>query len=93
MAALPEPILRQIEALNLANKNLHELHARMILVHGIDDDIIPYPQSIALAKALPKGQARLFLANGLNHVDVEPGFFDKWRLWRAVDALLAERRR
>lgn len=93
MAALPEPILRQIEALNLANKNLHELHARMILVHGIDDDIIPSPQSIALAKALRKGQARLFLANGLNHMDVEPGFFDKWRLWRAVDALLAERRR
>jgi hypothetical protein len=25
------------------------------------------------------------------HVDIEPGLLSRWRLWRAVDALLAER--
>ncbi len=91
IANLPESIEREIRSLNLADKDLRPLRARLILVHGYDDDIIPYSQSIELARAVTPGQARLFLANGLAHVDLEPGLLDKWRLWRAVDALLAQR--
>jgi pimeloyl-ACP methyl ester carboxylesterase len=91
IAGLPESIKKEIRALNLADKDLHRLRARLILVHGYDDDIIPYSQSIELAHAVSPGQARLFLANGLAHVDLEPGLLDKWELWRAVDALLGQR--
>jgi len=44
-----------------------------------------------LAGALPAGQVRLFLVQGLDHVDVAPELPDRWRLWRAVTLLLAAR--
>jgi len=91
MDRLPDPIRREIGALNVAERDLTRLKARMILVHGYDDDIIPYSESVALAKALPHGLVRLYLVYGLQHVDLEPRIIDKYRLWRAVSALLRER--
>ena len=88
---LPDPIKKDINALDVSRYDLTRLKTRFILVHGYDDDIIPYTQSIALAKNLPPEQTRLFLVNGLQHVDLEPGIRDKYRLWRAVSALLKER--
>jgi pimeloyl-ACP methyl ester carboxylesterase len=93
MDQLPEAIRREIAALNLAQHDLTRLKARMILVHGYDDDIIPYTESIALSRNLPPGQARLYLVNGLQHVDLKPRLIDKFRLWRAISALLRERER
>lgn len=91
IARLPEEVRREIAALNLADKDLSLLKARLILVHGLDDDIIPYTESAALARAVPRGQAELFLARGLFHVEVKAGILDSWRLWRAVAALLRAR--
>jgi pimeloyl-ACP methyl ester carboxylesterase len=91
MDQLPEAIRRDVRALNLAERDLSRLKARMILVHGYDDDIIPYTESVALAKSLPPGLARLYLVHGLQHVDLEPRLIDKYRLWRAISALLRER--
>lgn len=88
---LPGAIRDEIAALDLATKNLSLLNARLILVHGVDDNIVPYPQSVALAASVPPGQATLFLAKGLFHVDLEGWFVDGWHLWRAVTALLGER--
>lgn len=88
---LPGGIQADIAALDLANKDLSRLGARLILIHGYDDSIIPYAESIALAAAVPKGQARLFLVDGLAHVDLEPGLRSRFRLWRAIHALLVER--
>jgi hypothetical protein len=88
---LPPGIREDVAALNPALRDLSRLRARLILVHGCDDNIIPHTQSVALARAAPKGQARLFIVKGLMHVDIEPGLLSRWRLWRAVDALLAER--
>jgi pimeloyl-ACP methyl ester carboxylesterase len=93
VSALPAGIREDIEALNPALRDLSLLKARLILIHGYDDDIIPYTQSVALARAVPKGQARLFLVRGLFHVDIRPGLLSRWRLWRAIGALLAERKR
>ncbi len=90
---LAEPIRQDIGALDLSGRDLSRLAARLILVHGYDDPIIPYPESKALARAAPHGQARLFLVDGLEHVDLQPGLVGKFRLWRAVSALLAERER
>ena len=93
MDQLPEPIRREIAALDLAQHDLTRLKARMILVHGYDDDIIPYTESIALSRSLPPGQARLYLVYGLQHVELKPRLIDKFRLWRAISALLRERER
>lgn len=88
---LPRPIREEIAALDLARRDLSLLRARLLLVHGYEDTIIPFPQSVALAGVLPPDQAKVFLAHGLQHVDLQPGPADLWRLWRAVAALLAER--
>lgn len=93
IAALPEAIRRDIDSLNLALHDLKPLKARLILVHGRDDPIIPYSESEALAAAGPPGAARLFLIDKIGHVGftaVTVG--NAWTVWRAVDALLAERR-
>ncbi|HEY9721075.1 MAG TPA: hypothetical protein V6D47_03630 [Oscillatoriaceae cyanobacterium] len=92
LAGLPAPVLAQIRALDLSDKDLSGLTARVILVHGYDDDFVPYTESEALARALPPGRARLFLVNGLYHVNIQkPGVFDVWSLGCAVNALLATR--
>lgn len=91
LAALPASVRNDLRALDLADKDWSHLAARVILVHGLDDPMIPFPQSIALAEALPKGSVKLFLVRGLAHVDVAPGLPDRWRLWRAIRSLLAAR--
>ena len=91
MDRLPDSIRREIRALNVAEHDLARLRARVILVHGYDDDIIPYTQSVALAESLPQGLARLYLLHGLQHVDLKPRMIDRYRMWRAVSALLQER--
>lgn len=90
--ALPAAIRADMEALNLANKDLSRLRARLILLHGTDDTIIPYSESIALAMAVQPGQAQLFPIDGLSHVELKPLRLDRHALWRAIHALLAQRR-
>ncbi len=103
LAALPPSLYADLQALSLHDKDLSRLKARLILVHGRNDNLIPFPESIALAQAAPDGQARLYLINQiLGHVDLSLGHVlswqfltrelpDIWRMWRALDALLAER--
>jgi pimeloyl-ACP methyl ester carboxylesterase len=91
LKVLPIALRQDITALNLADKDLSRLSARLILVHGLQDRMIPYVESVALAKAVPEGQSRLFLVEGLEHVDVAPELPDRWRLWRSVCLLLAAR--
>lgn len=90
-AALPPEVRAEIEALSLSNKNLSTIRASLILVHGRDDTIIPYSESIALARALPPARTQLFLVRGLFHVDLKAGLGDYWQLWRAAYALLKQR--
>jgi pimeloyl-ACP methyl ester carboxylesterase len=91
MRRLPGVVRQDIQDLNLANYDLARISARFILVHGVDDNIIPYSESIALADALPPGQASLYLLKGLKHVDRDFESLDAWRMWRALRELLAQR--
>lgn len=91
LTKLPQEVVDEVRALNLATKDLSELKAQVILVHGRDDTVMPYSQSIALVEALPSDQVRLFLVDGLYHVDIDPGLTDYWRLWRATCVLLRMR--
>jgi len=93
LTRLPAGVRDDIAALDLATRDLSGLRADFILVHGLDDDIIPYTESVSLARALPPGRARLFLLEGLHHVDREVRGLDAWRMWRALRAVLAQRDR
>jgi pimeloyl-ACP methyl ester carboxylesterase len=102
-ARLPGAMRADIERLDLARHDLGPLKARLLLVHGRNDNLIPWPESLALAGAVPAGQARVFLIRWvLGHVDLSVSGLrawrfwredlpDLWRLWRVIDLLLAER--
>lgn len=91
IAQLPLRIHKEIAALNLAGRDLSGLRARFILVHGLGDGVIPYTESIALSEALRPGQAQVFIVRGFGHVETGAGVLDAVHMWRAVNALLAER--
>lgn len=103
IGALPPDAIAAIDALTLAGKDLTRMKARLILVHGKTDSLIPYSETLALGRAVPARQARVFIINRvLDHVAV--GFShpwswrfwaqevpDAWRLAQAMDLLLQER--
>lgn len=103
LAGLPSAMLADLDALSPHNRDLGRLEARLLLVHGRNDNLIPYPESLALARAAPEGKARVWLIDRvLGHVDLSLGHVlswefvseklpDIWRMLRAVDALLSER--
>ena len=88
---LPASILTELEGLNPASRDLTTLQAEVILVHGRSDTMIPYSESLALAQALPPERVRLFVVDGLVHVDVRIKQQDIPGLLGAMDALLAQR--
>ena len=93
IAALPERVRREIDALNLALHDLSKLHGHLILVHGRGDPLVPYSESQALAAAASKARVSLFLVDELGHVDFNAvTAANAWTMWRAVDTLLGERR-
>lgn len=91
IADLPISIRAELDELNLSNKDLTQLKARLILLHGTDDNIIPYTESIALTSAVMENQAELFLIDGLAHVNMRPKKLNRWAMLRAIDALLKVR--
>jgi pimeloyl-ACP methyl ester carboxylesterase len=103
-AQLPQRMRADIDRLDLARRDLSALQARLILVHGRRDNLIPWPESLALAAAAPAGQSRVFvIERALGHVDLSgvsgvltrhfwrEDLPDLLRLWRVIDLLLAER--
>ncbi|MGB5440980.1 MAG: hypothetical protein WBN90_15190, partial [Gammaproteobacteria bacterium] len=81
----------ELEGINPAAHDLSRLRAEVILLHGRGDRLIPYTESIALAEALPAGQAQLFIIDGLAHVDFRPKAHDVPQLLGAMQALLEMR--
>ena len=92
VAALPEPVRRDIEYLDLSRRPLRDLRANLLLIHGRDDPLIPPTESLALAAAAPPGRADVFVVGNLSHVEIHPGGIpDTLLLWRAAYRLLALR--
>lgn len=91
IATLPPRIATEIAALDLAGKDLTTLRAQVLVIHGRDDAIVPYSQSVALARTLGS-RARLYLLDSLAHASLTPGGVrDAWLLWQATQRLLAIR--
>jgi len=104
IAALPTASRETIGALTLSDKKLEALSARLILVHGRNDRLIPYTETLALARAVEPGRAHVFVLHRvLGHVDLGLSGLLSVRLWteelpdalmlvQAVSLLLHERR-
>jgi hypothetical protein len=102
IADLPDETVAMIEALTLADKDLRDLPAHLILVHGKSDPLIPYSESIALARAAPSRSRVIVVNHVLGHVDLNFSSLlslqfwtqqlpDAVRLLRAVAMLMDER--
>lgn len=103
IAALPAATVATIDALTLSDKDLTRLTARVLLVHGKNDTLIPYPESVALGSAVAPSRARVYVFNQvMGHVDLTLSHIfslrfwtkelpDAWRLFRAANLLLKER--
>ena len=53
--------------------------------------MIPFTESVTLARTLPPEQVSLFLIDGFAHVDVRVERKDIAKMLAAMDALLAQR--
>ncbi len=92
IAALPPAVREDLVGLSLAGRDLKALRAQVILIHGRDDAIVPYSESLALSRALPTDQAHVALLDSLVHADLGPGGIgDGFRLWQAAYALMRAR--
>jgi fermentation-respiration switch protein FrsA (DUF1100 family) len=90
--ALPDRIRAELAALSPAERDLSRLNAELILVHGRDDPIVPFTESLALAEAAP--DAELYLLDSLAHVELDLATLgDGWTLFRAAWHLLRVRDR
>lgn len=92
LAALPPPMTAEIDRLDLKRRALGALAVDFVLVHDRDDRIIPETHSRALARALPRRRARVYLIGSLNHAETGPsGLRDGLRLLDAVYTVLGMR--
>ncbi len=103
ISALPSETVATIDALTLADKALHSLTARLILVHGKTDPLFPFSESVALSRAAAPSRASVFIIHhALGHVDLRFSHLLTARFWtqelpdacrvlRAVASLLRER--
>ena len=92
LQALPPAIRADLDGLDLRRRDLSQSRARFIIVHGRDDAIIPYTESLALSAALPDGQVELELLDSFAHASLGPGgLIDAVRLWRSAYALMRQR--
>ena len=94
IAALPESVRREIDALNLALYDLSKLRSHLILVHGRGDTMVPYSESQALAAAAANARVSLFLIDDIGHVEFSTvSLANGWSMGRAILTLLEERAR
>ncbi|HET6522514.1 MAG TPA: hypothetical protein VFG47_22230 [Geminicoccaceae bacterium] len=92
IAALPAAFREQIEALDLARRDLGRLDADLILIHGRNDPMVPHTESLKLAGAVPPNRADVYLLDDLRHVDLgTPAAGDAWTMVRAAYRLLEAR--
>lgn len=94
LRGLPAAALRELRALDLAGRDFRRLRARLILIHGRDDPIVPHTESVKLARAVGEARASLFVVRSLNHVTfAKLDLSDLSVLLRAAGAVLAIRDR
>lgn len=93
IAQLPAAIRAELQLLDLKGRDLSAIAGPVFIIHGRDDSVIPYTQSVELAAALG-ARAQLYLIDRFAHVgEGAASFADSLRLWDAVTAILEQRDR
>ena len=88
---LPPRIRSELDGIDPSAQDLSRLQARVLLLHGRSDNLIPYTESLALARSLPPHLAQLFIIDGLAHVDFRAKAQDLPPLLALLQALLEQR--
>ncbi len=92
VAALPQRLREDIMALDLAPRDLTRLDADLVLIHGRNDPLVPYTESLDLARAAGGKAEGVYLLDGLDHVDLRGlGPSDAIGLLRAAYQVLSLR--
>jgi fermentation-respiration switch protein FrsA (DUF1100 family) len=99
-----DPRVRDRIAFLSPSRVIGRLQAHLIIIHGLQDDFIPYTESLRLATAAPmKNRVHLALTRLITHVDVagprlKPRTVfrvylrELWRIARVVRFMVAQRR-
>lgn len=99
-----DPQVRDRIAFLSPSRVVARLHAHLVIVHGVQDDFIPYTESLRLAAAAPaRDRVHLAITRLLNHVDptgprLDPRTFlrvylrELWQIARVVNFVVAQRR-
>lgn len=95
ISELPAALRDEFATLSPSSHNWQQMRARLYLVHGRNDPMIPASESRRLVEAASPSQAEIYIADGLSHVefDNEADFIDIWTLMGAAQAILLERDR
>ncbi len=92
IAALPKAVKGRMEEISLQDRDLSHPEGRLILIHGREDTMIPYAESMALAGAVPATE--LFLIDGFSHINpTSVGITGRLQLVRALGAVLDGRKK
>jgi pimeloyl-ACP methyl ester carboxylesterase len=90
---LPAAIRDELRRLDLKGRDFRTVGGPVFLIHGRDDAIIPYTESVKLAAMLGP-LADLTILDHFAHVDAgDIGFTDSLRLWDAAIRILEQRDR
>jgi pimeloyl-ACP methyl ester carboxylesterase len=89
LAALPEAMRARLDRMSPSRQDLAHLAGRLILVHGRLDPLIPYSESLALARAVPGSE--VFPIDGFSHIT--PRGVDWAGQLQLIDAIQAVLRR
>jgi pimeloyl-ACP methyl ester carboxylesterase len=91
IAKLPPAVRRQMNRLSPASYDLSHLSDKLILIHGRDDELIPWTQSVAFARTVPGSE--LFLIPGFSHITpTDVGPMGRLALIDATQSVLSRRR-
>jgi fermentation-respiration switch protein FrsA (DUF1100 family) len=87
LAALPPDVLSSLVELSPSGRDLSPLAGELLLVHGLDDAVVPYSESLGLGEQVP--DTGIFLVTSFTHVDPDgvdwPGYAT---MVMAVDTIL-----
>jgi pimeloyl-ACP methyl ester carboxylesterase len=90
---LPAAIRDELRRLDLRGRDFRAVAGPVFLVHGRDDAVIPFSESVKLAEALGP-RADLTILDHFAHVDASDiGFADGLRLWDMAIRILEQRDR
>jgi pimeloyl-ACP methyl ester carboxylesterase len=90
---LPGAIREELRRLDLKGRHFAAIAGPVFLIHGRDDAIIPYSESVKLAEAVG-AQTDLTILDHFAHVDAGGiGLADSLRLWDAAIRILEQRDR